>query len=494
MVKSESWRLALVALCGVVVQAQGSTAYSGKKRLSSFELQLEGTPSASLRGHGAFQSAAAFVGLRELAEGAAGAAMALPAGPVDVLMTRVDNRGKQGVRRMAAALPPSEVSLLVFPRFRRLLDSIIPEGSRFDVQATHVLGNPLPDVFLSFVREAVIATGTRSVVTRALPVPHTTRPERSQSGIRNLHSRFWRWLTDRRTVRVALKFFVVPVRGRVAAPATEQSIATTLEQVRQQQLLIPELLAPRVTTHEEIRSVWGFAVPTMMGRIPGMAEYLTVDDHGNALLNFVMQLPLERCDLHHIQRSDRREGVDGYVVKRILQLASSLATIGVVHMDLRDENILVAEDGELLLSGFHRAVTVGTRVQCSSFLREPSVAPEIAFCAVSLPGDTIVASRGQDAWSVGMLLLQWLCGNIFYHHWLGHFDSLRISQHLADLHRRFQSSGDQQRAHPVPIDWLRCRKPLSEQMKSIIESLLDLNPRTRARPQSLIAAHFSSSS
>ena len=113
----------------------------------------------------------------------------------------------------------------------------------------------------------------------------------------------------------------------------------------------------------------------------------------------ILVFPKMKCNLLHCLRL----GMDVEMKKKILfQIFEALKLfhkIGLVHMDLKLENILISDDGHAMLADFSSTVFLHANVN-SNVGTGPYQAPELIECG---PDNIVLARPEMDLWSFGIL-------------------------------------------------------------------------------------------
>ncbi|KFH15391.1 rhoptry kinase family protein ROP39 [Toxoplasma gondii MAS] len=234
-------------------------------------------------------------------------------------------------------------------------------------------------------------------------------------------------------------------------------------------LVFPEDVTPQVLV-----SRFRFAVPLFSGRIRHRSALLG-QSRGYALLNYMDVLPPMLCDLFAAQ-SVVQPSMTRAIAKQLLELVAHLQALGVVHSDLKPENVLVDEAGNLFLADFDKAHKVGSRVRCGSLPHSLFADPQTVICRETTPDQEVTLAFSQDAWALGMLMY-----DIFCHNWP--FMGMDYNND-SDTSNTIILAGLLDRAAAVdtraPIDWIGCDNPRVEsEIKDLISRLLDVDPENR---------------
>ncbi|QIN54162.1 protein kinase [Cedratvirus kamchatka] len=183
-------------------------------------------------------------------------------------------------------------------------------------------------------------------------------------------------------------------------------------------------------------------------KIPGLLYDLgRVDWNGN----LGVLLPLAQCDLKTYIKS--KPDLDPIVSSLCLSL-SNMHKHGYYHLDLKPENVLVFEGGEIILADFSISRPAGMKVCKQKFTTHNFRAPELFF-----PSKDLCLSDKMDSWSLGILLLEILTGFTLS----GSEDTI-----FKKLHDLFSLDKKEKTLSQVP-----------EKYYSLVWGLLELDPKKR---------------
>lgn len=153
-----------------------------------------------------------------------------------------------------------------------------------------------------------------------------------------------------------------------------------------------------------------------------------------------------------------------WIGRQVLDGLCSLALIGFIHCDLRPEHILIDDEGEIRLTGFHSSQPM----HFDRFLPPDGLERELFsppwYQPPELDDSGIPAHPRQDLYQLGVILYQCLTGTVPFH------GSDRV-----EIQRAHRTST------PRPIRTLAPHVP--REIRDFVESLLFKNPLRR--PQSL---------
>jgi serine/threonine protein kinase len=139
-------------------------------------------------------------------------------------------------------------------------------------------------------------------------------------------------------------------------------------------------------------------------KIPGLLYDLgRVDWNGN----LGVLLPLAQCDLKTFLKKKHNSGL-GDTDRIISSLCTSLSNMhaqGYYHLDLKPENVLVFEGGEILLADFSISRPARMKISKQKFTTCNFRAPELFF-----PSKDLCLTDKMDSWSLGILFLEILTG------------------------------------------------------------------------------------
>ncbi|CBZ54126.1 conserved hypothetical protein [Neospora caninum Liverpool] len=413
--------------------------------------------------------------------------------PIPVATTATDRRARRSLRRLAAGIPNEERQSRASSTFRALLSSSIIAELEFSLDILRVLVDSARGSPVVYDLERTLGTGTSSIVVQAVQSSFTPLPSHREMLPRFLSRLFSHRSTDTRS-RVALRFPVVNLRKKqVEYPHLTEGelLDLLLRKQLERELHAVALVSAAARQVEGIDGKWGFVLPMRLGRVATQRTTLARDPDGNAMLNFASEMPTMLCDLLCIiYKRNRGPSLDAYVLKRVLQLAVNLETLSLVHLDITPQNVLIGQDGQLYLGDFQSVVRSDTTVPCRDIPMSAYTDPRLAYCAVVTPDDHVVVDKSHDAWMVGMLLLQWLCGDVFFDLRTTVGDPGQRMRVLAQMHQDFRETHTY--AAPVTAfqDWERCRGRIKGAHKRLVQQLLDLNPFTRGTATLLFASYF----
>ncbi|KEP66184.1 UNVERIFIED_CONTAM: rhoptry kinase family protein ROP39 [Hammondia hammondi] len=233
--------------------------------------------------------------------------------------------------------------------------------------------------------------------------------------------------------------------------------------------VFPEDVTPGVLV-----SRFRFAVPLYSGSIRRRSALLGTSN-GYAVLNYMDVLPPMQCDLF-AALSVIEPSMTRAIAKQLLELVAHLQALGVVHSDLKPENVLVDGAGNLFLADFDKAHKVGARIRCGSLPRSPFADPQTVSCRETTPDQRVTLTFSQDAWALGVMLYDVFCRNWPFMGMDYNDDS--------DTSNLIVLTGLLDRAAAVdtraPIDWIGCENPRVEsEIKDLISRLLDIDPENR---------------
>ncbi|CBZ53028.1 unnamed protein product [Neospora caninum Liverpool] len=403
-------------------------------------------------------------------------------------MTADDEQGRTKLAESVSRLTRSQLLEGMSQKLMAVLDHAIPEG-------TDIVVEPVPGFqegdhrVQAFRRGEALGTGSFNVVVKATPVPMPSgvsivqRPKYALSP--SLSTKFTRAVTtgagpaagpQAHATEGASHDAAFPPEGvalRITT-ARARSVMGELEAedkcvslVRSYESLKRKL--PSGFSSEELLNKFGLAVPLMAGQIRGRPSLLR-QEHNRSVVNFVQVLPVMVCDVQNVRSGDRH--VATFLVKRMIQLGAFLGAAGIVHGDIKLENVLVSRTGQLFLTDFDALVRVNDLIVCGKKNTPEFSPPELVRCILDTPQEKIPATELVDAWSFGMAAWDVLCMT-----WpFAGMDFAARAIHNMNVLAALPEVGDDTRS----LDWGRCkRRPPSAEVRAAVECLLDRNPRTR---------------
>ena len=180
------------------------------------------------------------------------------------------------------------------------------------------------------------------------------------------------------------------------------------------------------------------------------------------------------------------------IADQLVTTISQMLDKGVVHRDLKPQNILLDKDGSIAVIDFGLAAMSGSQVRIQG---SPGyMPPELLTCS-----DAVPSSPAHDLWSLGMVLLNTMSkGTPRQQELQGHFETInklqsqmRTLAETPDAPNREQALKTLQQQHETELVTLREKlvaadnPAIAAPYGSIIAALLDPNPSTRMTTKAL---------
>ncbi|PHJ20875.1 rhoptry kinase family protein rop39 [Cystoisospora suis] len=426
--------------------------------------------------------------------------------------TTQDAEGRRQLAQLALSISERQEEPPVRRSLVSLVDRAIPDGSIFFIDPFECEGYEQPGSGWRLRRHEVLASGSFNLVFAAdIHVVQTSQPEAhqvdshgSQGVVARLLGRLGRCVgglncLGRRSARRLRRSrarsggaaeepnegrevtTLLPVALRLPFIHSRQGSALnagSLIRDRVQKHYITKLFPSGVRT-DELIEIYGFEVPLVLGRARGMPDVLA-SDNLDSLLNFFEVHPRLICDLSIIGVVTNRFGLL-FLLKRVIQLATHLAAAGIVHTDIKMENVLIDHTGQLYLSDFDLAHKVGDTVECGDLPAPDFSDPDTAHCFLMTPEKRISLTAALDTWSFGILLVEVACEELkLGGHNLERASRVERVHQVASLRRsrvRTESGGD----NSSLVDWTGCGD-VPEEYKTIVGRMLNPRKRTRLNP------------
>ncbi|HEY1960190.1 MAG TPA: serine/threonine-protein kinase [Polyangiaceae bacterium] len=239
-----------------------------------------------------------------------------------------------------------------------------------------------------------------------------------------------------------------------------------------------KLLHPEMSRDEDVRRRFvreGYIANRV--KHPGVVRIIDddVDDDGVAFL--VMEL-LEGCTLDAEWESSGRVAAErvGHVVVRLLDVLAAIHAEGIVHRDVKPENVFLTSDGgvKVLDLGIARVVESRTQTKIGILMGTPGfVAPEQAL------GNMPAIDARTDVFSVGALMFGLLTGEVI-HPGATAMDQMvaAASQHARPLRQVWpEASPELANVVDVALAFDKTKRwPSALEMKSALEQAMAMRP------------------
>ncbi|PFH35071.1 hypothetical protein BESB_059580 [Besnoitia besnoiti] len=231
----------------------------------------------------------------------------------------------------------------------------------------------------------------------------------------------------------------------------------------------------------------GIATPSWIASVEGMPLVSEGDSHF-AILNRVTAMPLMLGDLLAVPPAALNVSQRMYLILRLIQVVANLHGLGVLHNDLKIENLLIGLDGQLYVGDLGtilpnsgqptRFQRIGTDVyldpqSAEGFLREND-------------DFTLVYSPLRDAWATGMICYYIWCGGALPYNLSQVYDGTVSGMEMFKFIANLPRSG-------LPLFFVCSPEetnPEISEIRHIIESLLALERSSRKTPQDIVHGSF----
>lgn len=420
--------------------------------------------------------------------------------------TSEDSDGRLRLAQLARSLTESSRLDTFDHRLISLVNTAIPQGQVFVVEPIRSRNRVRLAESQRLVRDEVLGHGGMCIVVAA----HTLRPDRHAPGpvfrtmFGGLRSRFrecagpscpFRVLRrhhgtsrrgsgssredgrdtslDRSQTAIALRVaFVISRTGREIPEEEARGIVERLasHNVRS---LFPGEISP-----EQLVYRYGFVVPLFTWRIRRRPSRLLTDGRAS-LLNYMEAVPLMVTDLFGFRGALHKNSVQ-FLLKRLVQLGAHLAAAGVVHADIKAENILIDSSGQLYMSDFDTAYREGQRVACGDLPSPVFYDPDMAKCILESPDERVELLPVLDTWAIGVTFVDLACGRLPF----PGTDPVNVPKNqnlriLASMRTPSQqASPSSARGGSGAVDWTGCTNVPGE-LRQIVEMMLDPDRRAR---------------
>ncbi|CBZ54168.1 unnamed protein product [Neospora caninum Liverpool] len=231
----------------------------------------------------------------------------------------------------------------------------------------------------------------------------------------------------------------------------------------------------------------GVATPSWVGSVEGMPLVSCGDSHF-AILNRISGMPLMLGDLLAIPPAALRLSDRIYLILRLIQVVANLHCLGVLHNDLKIENLLIGLNGQLYVGDLGAILpNTGRPTKFQRIGTDVYLDPQSAADFLRDDEDfSVVYSPLRDAWATGIICYYiWCSGalpynlNLVYNRVVEGRQMFKFIADLPTLRQPLLFAGSPSEQSPEVSEICR-----------IIESLLRLDRSSRKTPQSIVEQSF----
>lgn len=219
-------------------------------------------------------------------------------------------------------------------------------------------------------------------------------------------------------------------------------------------------------------------VPLAVGRIRGLPDYMVCPGGNVAVVNVAGLTPAASCNLYQILAAFDLTVPEKYeLTRQVITAVSRVHSLGLLHKDLKSENLVVTSKGEVIVADLAGAEPLvhGEAGPGEEF--DPGtvtfVAPERAAARLGRPGAPAAITVKANAWSLGMIIYEIWCRGIDPFH-LETLTDEEVLVRLGNMLRR-----------RYPLSFSSC-PPVPRTAQRLISSLLQPDPRRRKTPAHLM--------